>query len=433
MTTLHERYPELFTDHNDPALTRLVADLESACRPAAPPPRLRAALRQALHDGMPETREPAGVRRRRRLFAPSWARRRAGVTVALLTAVIVAGAAYAAAPLVNQAFSGSPGMQQIVSQNLGQQVNVAQSACGFTLTINRIYADENLTVIGYTLSGPDGRRFLPAIGQVARDLPSPDGLPTTVDVPTLTTASGATAWPVSFGSGGTLLNAGAQYLAFNTREIAPGAATLALRLTVPAIQMFEQLAGAAPAAVACEQYSPMRDSVGMYVNGQLFSIARDHGRVVTVPGPFTFNLSVPVSPNVRDYAPQQTVTQADGTVVTLQRVVVTRTDTRLYIATNARQQIYPTLTVAQAPPSGIQPAQDPMMTSAQKGQTTYAAIPIRYHNGTDGSTVGEYLIDAPLYDYHGDWTLVVQTHVTGADQGRPAYHGAPVTFHVTVP
>ena len=36
-----------------------------------------------------------------------------------------------------------------------------------------------------------------------------------------------------------------------------------------------------------------------------------------------------------------------------------------------------------------------------------------------------------VYDYHGPWTLSVQTNATGADQGRLQVHGAPAVFHVT--
>lgn len=429
MTTPFERYPDLVDQHADPALLGLVDELDTACATAPLPTDLRGAIDRAVYASInrPAHQQRNAPGRPRWPHVPAWARpQRAMAPVALVATILVAGIAYAAAPLVDQALSTSPGAGQIVQQHLGQAVNVGQSACGYTLTISRVYADANLTVIGYTLSGPAERHFLPAIGRVVEDLPSPDGLPTTVGVPMIT-AGGKTFVPVQFGSSGALANDGAQYLAFDTREIAQGAGALPLRLTIPAIQMFEQLGGGTPAAVACETYGRMRDSQGVTVNGQTHVVMADHGRVVTVNGPFTFDLTVPVSQDVHEYAPHQTVRQADGTTVTLVRVVVTRTDTRLYLATTVANQIYPSLTVAQTLPPGM--LQDPML-SVHDGQTTYGATPIRYFRGTH---IGEYLIDAPLYDYHGPWTLVVQAHATGAEQGRLEFHGTPITFRFTMP
>jgi len=426
MTRLPEPYADLLDHNPDPALRSVVADLALICAPAPLPPHLRSSITHALAVALEQpARRPSGWQRWSLLSA--WPRqRRAVALLTLLAALLVAGVAYAAAPLLDQALSTSPGADQITQGNLGQEVSVTRRACGYTLTVSRIYADANLIVIGFTLGGPAGRRFLPAIGQVSQDLPSSDGVPTTVNLPTIA-AQGKTLMPVQFGSSGVLTSDGAQYVAYDTRELSSPSGPLTLRLTVPAIQVFEQLADTPQASVACEPYSRMRDSHGVFVNGQQHDVNADHGRVVSVAGPFTYDLSVPVSPDVREYAPHTTIRQANGAAVALERVVVTRTDTRLFLSPVASSGCYPALTVAQ--PLSPNVVQGPMR-STRAGQTTYGAAPIRYFKDTG---IGEYLVDAPLYDYHGAWTLVVQPPATGSDQGRAVCQDQPITFRFTLP
>src|SRR5689334_4307359 len=48
MTTSAERYPDLIGDQDDPALTRLIADLDQALRAPTPPAQLHSALQQLM-------------------------------------------------------------------------------------------------------------------------------------------------------------------------------------------------------------------------------------------------------------------------------------------------------------------------------------------------------------------------------------------------
>jgi len=45
---------------------------------------------------------------------------------------------------------------------LVREVNLPQSTCGFTMTIQRVYADANRVVVGYTITGPTNRSFINA-------------------------------------------------------------------------------------------------------------------------------------------------------------------------------------------------------------------------------------------------------------------------------
>ncbi len=58
-------------------------------------------------------------------------------------------------------------------RQLGHDLNLSQTANGFTVTVGRVYADANEITIGYTVTGPPGRDYVTiAVG---------DGAPTLID------------------------------------------------------------------------------------------------------------------------------------------------------------------------------------------------------------------------------------------------------------
>jgi len=66
--------------------------------------------------------------------------------------------------LGDDALLSLPGTRKIVSANLGRKVRLTHQACEFTMTLDRVYADAQHIVIGYTLRGPGNRPFSPGLG-----------------------------------------------------------------------------------------------------------------------------------------------------------------------------------------------------------------------------------------------------------------------------
>src|SRR4051794_22314034 len=116
MTTLDERYPDLLGHGDDPELARLVADLDKAYAASTPPPHLRVSLQRTLHERMSALHVPRQTAPARSLRLLSWPRRPILAAVALLAAVVMAGAAYAYISLVDQAYSQTSGLLPVMQK-----------------------------------------------------------------------------------------------------------------------------------------------------------------------------------------------------------------------------------------------------------------------------------------------------------------------------
>lgn len=379
MTPLDDRYSDLLGEDADGDLARLVADLDRVHTSTTPPARLRAAVqRLAAQQTCAPQHEPLAPRRR----GLSWRRGRVAA-LALVAAIALAGSAVADPSLVDQALSMLPGSAQIVTQHLGAQVDLAQSVCGYTMTVNRVYADANRIVVGYTLAGPAGRSINNIIAS-----------------PTLTDAQGHTLPPLE-GAGTALSgNQGGDEAAWNAASLAGNAGPLALHLSVPALSAVEVISGSSPAAVSCESYAPLRSADATTI------------RSVTVNGPLTFNLSVPVDARVRSAELNQTAQSSHGVAVALEHIVVTPTEARLYLRGPADSL------VAGGP--AIVPI---LYVNGQEIDGSSSTAPV---NGEEGDS-----FNASLYDQHGDWSVKVLTDPVMIDGSR--HYTDAITFHITVP
>ncbi len=429
MTTRDEHDIDWLDEQTDPDMEIVVDDLDRLY--AVPTPQhLRVALDHAIYqrltaqqqvgtqtrpvqahlhtalghmDGrrIPDVQPPQKLRRVRS--------RRAIVAAALLAAVVFVGGAYAAGSLVDQLLSP-------VVLRYSQSLRLSQSGCGFTMTITRAYLDGSRAVIGYTLSGPAGRTFI-----------NEQALPFTVpDAPfKLTTAQGTSLFLLQALSGDVTDSTQGQTLQFDAGSIPANSSVVPLRLDVPYIAMAEQLTGGTWATSPCETYRQDTYPAVLHSGGK-------PTRVVAVKGPFVFNLQAPPLSSRRE-ADLHAAIQAGGERVVLDRVVVTPTDTRVYLWRVAGRRRYaeqPQLSVASGPETGS-------ITSSTGAppQATYEgiAIPDPNHDASgrtstdtkttrDPAGIVEYdFLRAPfLYDYHGPWTLVVPTQ------------GGSVTFHFTV-
>lgn len=155
--------------------------------------------------------------------------------------------------LIEQAFRTWPGDGEIVAVDLGQEVALARSVGGYTITIQRVYADANRVVIGCLLSRTSGAASIHG-GEVRM----PWRLPTLVDA---TEAELRQLGGASCGMGDEV----GYYFTYDTPPLPSPAAPLRLRFTVPLL--------------VCHGAEGTETIEGL--------------------GPFNFDLSVPVDPRAR--------------------------------------------------------------------------------------------------------------------------------------
>lgn len=396
-----------FDASSDAHRLNLVADLKTLYTRLLPPQHDRVIEDALQHRLVGNTPVDGSARQRLQSF---WLRRRIALPVALLTAFMVIATAYASGSLVEQALLFTPGTKQIAERGSATTVNMTRGTCGFSMTIQRVYADPHQIVIGYTISAPANRTLFPGLGDA--DIRTP---------PTLTDAQGVTLPMLSMaGPGGSALvgNVAGRYMTYDDSAVIDREGTLALRLTVPKIQIYEQLSATTPASVPCEQYSHVRE------NG-------NQTRMVSVSGPFTFDFTVRVPAAIR-IADVHQVGTASGLTVTLNRVEVTPSDTRVYLQASGMGVQY----------CGLRPEIIGAANGSDPGAFRHSVTEPTQGFST-GTCLGNmaklrpgmgqpYTFNTSLYDYHGPWTLVVYTRETQSSSGGLEV-GEPVAFHFSIP
>lgn len=370
-------YADLLGDREDPTLARLVTDLDRLYRPAAPPPHVTAAVARACTARRGAPGHPHGRRLVPRLAAASAA------VLALFVAASVG--AVAMAPVLARTFALNPATQRITADNLGREVDAVQTAAGFSVTVERVYADANQVVIGYTVSGPPDRTFVDFGAHDNRG----NSLAILTDahgraIPQLPSALAMAPWDSASG----LL------LTYDGAALDSSAADVSLHLTIAAIRAVERVGDptapgtALPTAPCDEQTRPLR--------------------CVLVPGPFTFDFTVPLAPGRVTNVHQPL--SGDGGAVTLERVATTPTSTRVQLR-------------------GVGPDADVELLA---GGTTYrlqppGAIPLRWMP----ESVWDYVLPESLLDQHGEWTLTVRPGHARPNATQIA--GGPWMIHFIVP
>jgi len=378
----------LLDERDTPAARHIVDDLRRTY--AAPmPPHLRTATTRAVYQKLAERQHTGETARRSRRLAVM--RRRTRIVLGgVLAAVLLTGATVYAAlpiltPLVDQALRSSgadSGSNQIAVRNLGRHVDLGQSACGYTMTVTRVYADANRVVVGYTVQAPAGRAD-------------------PIALLTLTDASGKILprfEELGFGRSGSGQAPAAlgNYAAFDASGLT-GGSVLSLRLTVR-LHAFEWLDHPLPADVPCETYPPV-------IHG---SVARG----VAVNQPLWFDLQAPIDPRARVAAPRQLV-EANGITLDLERVVVTPSETRLSL---------------RIPPSlrDMLHAGFFHYTLVVDGRTYGDVYPtdsrVNAADAVIGSPLRSVSLNVSLYEARGDWIILVHSN-------DPRY-SAPWTFHL---
>lgn len=172
--------------------------------------------------------------------------------------------AYRTVPLADIALQLNPVTRSLVLDHLAQKVNITKRAGNFSLSIKRVYADAHMVAIVYSIQAPADQRF-------SSLLPFAGGLGPPPQLPDLRDQRGQE-FPAplnSYGIGstyGTGVTGGIAdgVLTYSSGHLLDHSAVANLRLSVQGITAIEGSDGRVPRVVA------------------------------TVPGPFVFDLTIPV-------------------------------------------------------------------------------------------------------------------------------------------
>ncbi len=177
-SSLTTRYPELLGKREDPDLLRLLADLDELHSVPEPSPAVRGAVAAALSAqarSAPAAMTPRVASPERWVRTVRWAAQRPlAVAMLMLALLLLGGAAFVAEPLLKQVFNMEPGTQQLLELKLAQDVHLVRQIDGFTVTIEKVYADSNRVVIGYTVATPPNHGY--AVSLLNPVLTTADGL-----------------------------------------------------------------------------------------------------------------------------------------------------------------------------------------------------------------------------------------------------------------
>lgn len=282
----------------------------------------------------------------------------ASIAASLLFAcVVVVGSTYASVlPILTRILNIEPGTRQVLQTNLYQNIHQSQTLQGFTLTLEKAYADSNRVIVGYTITSPPGHQYAPMLTNAL-----------------ITTAEGLSLPPL--GTLGTFdKNLGATAAPFDASGIVGSPKVLHLHFTIG----------------------------GFYVDERNVITKDGNDASFTLKGPLAFDFIVPFHPG-RSITPRQHLTVA-GKTVTLERVVVTLSETRVYMqGLDRHERLSAQLFV------GDQQASSPLKV------TEISLRPDR-----------SLLLSFPysLSDKHGIWTLTVEqvSRTTSKKDGLWVFH-----------
>lgn len=397
-----DRCPE--KGDSDIDLEVIVNDLDhmgQLCRSAIVPPQHEARVVRALRERAAERSWQDTSRwLPRHLFARHRPLALAAAVVVSLVAIV--GGAYATVSTLSRV-SKMSGADNILTQNLGTHVNRSHTMAGYTVTVKRVYVDSNRVLIAYTIHPPATRKRQWNLA---------------ADNLKVTTASGVALPNRGYVNASEIGQPDATLQWFDAASVTGDPKELHLRLTVPWIDGMEHLP-----APPTSQPSATGGPHGLPTSGLYGSIATDpanrpngvqdpYMHDFRVFGPLSFDITVPFEGG-REVDVHQQV-RAGGTTLTLERVVISPTETRAYVSGFNSKQSHS----VEGNLSG-----DGWTDEDIDGGSTG----VWYSNGM---TVFSYL--GSFMNKHGAWTLTVKSTFTANETPNPV-SGGPWTFHFTVP
>jgi hypothetical protein len=344
-------YPDLLDDESDAAVKGLVGHLANIYRGVDAPVALRRSLEGPIL---------ASVKARQDLLARRKVRSRFSVKIGALMAaaalvLIVGVVGYAVAPLVDQLLAGERGAATLPMHAIGQ----TQTTNGITVTLDRAYADVNRVIVVYKIQVPAGFAH------------STSGIDHKIQ---LTDTQGSTL-PLIDASG----------LADEASHLSTGLVTF-----------------------DAESLASGTDLTGKLTFLDVRARAQQLGGRELSAGAFTFTFSVPVASG-REVTVSKTVVQK-GVAVTLERVVITPSETRAYLRFPADAGIPDSGWSTYAHMSGS--GWDSRQLPAFKGLITLGSS---FMNGR-----GEHVqtFSGDFSGRHGEWTFTVDA-LFGSDTTVP--------------
>lgn len=127
--------------------------LDLAAQLAAAAPQPDTAFQQRLQRRLEEAQSARRMLVMKRHRFPV----RAAVIAAVL--VLVAGTALAVAPWIRQLLQGDPGMASVYDEGQGIPLHLSQTIDGYTVTLEWAYADGNRLTLAYTITGLPGVQY----------------------------------------------------------------------------------------------------------------------------------------------------------------------------------------------------------------------------------------------------------------------------------
>lgn len=151
-TKMHDRYHDIQDLVSDPKMARVVEYLERSSRAIEVPflkPPLDIEQINRLSSNKKMYKNFYGIRNPHPLI---------GILMFLLV-IFLTGSSLGVFSILDRAFLSEPETAGIIIGNQGQTVSLSQSFDGFTVTVERVYADEKQIIVGYKVSGPPERKF----------------------------------------------------------------------------------------------------------------------------------------------------------------------------------------------------------------------------------------------------------------------------------
>jgi|GEM_PF-4165548 hypothetical protein len=152
--TLHERYHDLQDLLADPEMALVIEYLDSTADAIKVPESIFLSIpgRENLFTSEDSSSTKKVIHKRNSSFL--WR-----FSLAFLVLFFLGGAAWGVFSILDRAFLSDAETARIIIDKYGQSLSISRSFDGFTVTIERIYADKDNIIIGYTVSGPPGRKF----------------------------------------------------------------------------------------------------------------------------------------------------------------------------------------------------------------------------------------------------------------------------------
>lgn len=366
----------LLSEEADAVTTRLIRDLGDLYRSSSAPVGLRHSLDTALaeiaHSGIHSV-------------SPHARRSRFGIKASALMVVAAAGlvvgvVGYAVAPAIQQLLATERGVATLPMQAIAQ----SQTSNGVTVRLDRAYADANRIIVAYTIQVPAGFNN------------STSGIDGKI---ALTDGQGA-AFPIIEGQGanGDTPHSSAGLVSFDAESLAAGTTHVDLRLNFPDVRAKSEQQGASD----------------------------------LVAGAFAFNFTLPVQAG-RLVTVSKTVV-ANAVPVTVDRIVVTQSETRVYMRFPASAGIGASDWNADVHISGAG-WDSRQLPAGFSGEITLGSMFMNSSGEHISTFSGDYR------SRHGEWTVTVDslfgvdttTPSSGSDQPKQARVAGPWTFTVSVP